>query len=99
MDTQYRQMVGARTLVAIVDDNFDFMSCHYKIYRDGKLESEVVGYKSMLASMIRKGFEAEDIEEAVSVMMQFEHDTAHFGTFGSLIFTSDSLESAEGAAS
>lgn len=64
-----------------------------------KLETTVLGYGMLLLHLTRIGYNTFDIEDAVMTMSKNFHDTAHFGIFGSMIFTSDSLDEEAGTAS
>lgn len=99
MNTEFKKSTGSRTVVALVDDKFNLITCQYRIHRDGQLETEVLGYGMLLLHLTRKGYHVDDVEYAIVTMQNNFHDTAHFGVFGSLLFTSDSLDSESGAAS
>jgi len=99
MNTEFKQPTGSRTIVALVNNNFNYITCEYKIYMGKKLEASVLGYGMLLLHLNRKGFDTYDVEDAIMTMQKNFHDTAHFGIFGSLIFTSDSLDEETGVAS
>lgn len=99
MENFQTETPGARTIVALVDDKFNLVTCKYNIYKDRKLEAIVLGYGMLLLHLTRNSYTTSDIEEAVVQMQNNFHDTAHFGIFGTFMYTTDTLEDHEGAAS
>lgn len=93
---EYKKAIGALKLVALVKEDFDYLNCGYKIYRDSAIAPVLVktalNYKELLKGLKSLGLDPYDIEETFTVLMENKHDTAHFGVFGSLLFTEDSLE-------
>lgn len=93
MEQQYMESKGQFEIVALVDDSYKYITSSYKIYKNGMLVSEVENYAGMAFFLMSKhGFELSEIEFAVRELNKNEHDTAHFGVFGTFLFTSDSLE-------
>jgi hypothetical protein len=90
---------GARKIVALVDEKYDFVTCEYKIYKDKKIEATVPGYGMLLLHLTRNGYLIDEVEYAVVQMQKNLHDTAHFGIFGTFMFTTDTLEDHEGIVS
>ena len=96
MDTDFRQSVGSKTVVALVDERFDYINCGYLVYSNGVIEKSVTSYRDLLIYLVGQNYMVADIEEAVLAMQQHRHDTAFMGIFGSLIYTVDSLEADTG---
>jgi hypothetical protein len=53
----------------------------------------------LLLHLTRNGYLIDEVEYAVVQMQKNLHDTAHFGIFGTFMFTTDTLEDYEGVAS
>ena len=61
----------------------------FRFYRNKVLVCH--GYlKDVIGTMVRThGFDIDDIEFAVEMMLRDDHDRAHFGTYRTLIFTTN----------
>lgn len=90
MFNDYLASKGQFKVVAVVSDTYNFAECNYRIYKNENLVALADDLKHMMKIMVKEyDFELSEIEFAISELNKHENDTAHFGVFGTFLFTSD----------
>ena len=95
-NNEFLQPTGSFRIQALLAENFDLIDCKYLVSKDGSKVETVRGYKNLVLTMAKFKLDLNELEFAILEMDRKQHDIAHFGIFGTFLFTEDSRESKPG---